>query len=116
MTTKARRLGSSWEIALLGWFRDKAVLPAERLHLAGKNDEGDLAVQDVGLTYIVEAKNEQRIDLARYVTEAELEAGNYARARRLDRKDVMALAIVKRRGKGVEDAYVVTTVREFFGA
>lgn len=113
MTTKSRRIGSEWELRILRWVREQG-LKAERLRLAGKDDEGDIAVEDVGLTYVVEAKAEQKMDLSGYVREAEVEAVNYAKARGIDPERVMPIVIVKRRSQPVEKAYVVTTVDQFF--
>lgn len=110
----AKRRGADFEISLLGWFRDVAELPAERLRLSGKDDEGDLAVQDVGLTYVVEAKNVKTINLTDFVRQASTEASNYAAARGLDVARVMPLAVVKQRNKPLDQAFVVTTLREFF--
>lgn len=110
----ARRRGADAELDFLKYARDTLHLPAERLRLAGRNDEGDVAINDIGLTYVCEVKNEKTINLSGYVTEALTEATNYATARRLERPNVMAVAIVKRRGRPVKDWYVVTTVGEFF--
>lgn len=98
---------------LLSWFRSIG-LPAERLRLAGKLDEGDLAVQDVGLTYVVEAKNEAKLNLTGYVREAQAEADNYAKARKLRRESVMPVVIVKKRNAPISDAFVIVPAAEFF--
>lgn len=112
----ARRRGADAELDFLKYARGTLHLPAERLRLAGKNDEGDVAVVDVGFTYVCEVKNEKSISLATYVDEALVEAQNYTKARGLRRPDVMGVAIVKRRGRPVKDWYVVTSVEEFFSA
>lgn len=115
-TKKARsskRKGAQWESDLTKVLREHG-LEAERLHLSGKEDEGDLVIRDRWGEVIAEAKNEAKIDLARYVKEAFEEADNYVQHRGLDRQEVTAVAIVKARGKGVLDGYVVTTVREYF--
>ena len=112
MSTAARRRGSQWELDVLRYVRSLG-LKAERLHLAGRDDEGDIAVEDVGIVYVLECKNEKSINLGGYVTEAKVEALNYAKARGLDPKNVMPLAVVKRRNHGVERAYVITELAEF---
>lgn len=115
MTTqqaKNKRRGAQFEIDALAWVRAQG-LAAERLRLSGKNDEGDLVIHDEGLTYICELKNEQRINLAGYITEAVAEATNYAKARGLDPDAVMPIVIVKRRGRPVGDSYVVTRLSDF---
>lgn len=114
VSSASRQRGAAFELDLLKWFRSKAQLPAERLRLAGKFDEGDLAVQDVGLTYVVEAKNEAKINLTGYVREALVEADNYARARGISREKVMPLVIVKKRNAPIDDAFVVVPLSEFF--
>ena len=111
----ARRRGSSFESALVAYIRERFSLRAERLHLSGAMDQGDIAVDDVGLVYLIEAKAEKAINLSGYITEAEVERKNYCRARGIPESGVMPLAVVKRRGKGIGDAYVVTTLNQFFG-
>ena len=116
MTTRSRRIGSDWELRLTKWFREVAKLPAERLHLAGKNDEGDIAVIDFDgdIVYLVEAKAEAKINLSGYMTEVHVEVVNYAKARGLDPEHVMPIAVVKRRGYPIEKAYVVCELADFF--
>jgi len=116
MTTRSRRIGSDWELRLTKWVRAVAKLPAERLHLSGRNDEGDIAVTDFdgGLIYLIEAKAEAKINLSGYMNEVHVERVNYAKARGLDPETVMPVAVVKRRGYPIEKAYVVTTLEDFF--
>ena len=116
MTTRSRRVGSDWELRLTKWFREVAKLPAERLHLAGRLDEGDVAVTDLdgGIVYLIEAKAEAKINLSGYMNEVKVEVINYAKARGLNLDDVMPIAIVKRRGYPIERAYVVTELQDFF--
>lgn len=109
----ARRKGSGWETDLLKGLRSEG-FEVERLTKAGKDDEGDLVVTDEWGKVIVEAKNEAKIDLPSYIREAMVEADNYVSKRALSRQEVTAVAIVKARGRGWKDAYVVTSVREFF--
>lgn len=116
MTTRSRRIGSDWELRLTKWVRAVAKLPAERLHLSGRNDEGDIAVTDLdgGLIYLIEAKAEAKINLSGYMNEVHVEVVNYAKARGLDPADVMPIAVVKRRGYSIEKAYVVCELADFF--
>lgn len=117
MTTasqRSRRKGASFELDVLKWIREETGLRAERLRLAGKNDEGDIAVDDVGLVYVIECKNEQKISLAGYVTESITEARNYAAARSLTVDDIMPIVVIKRRGRPIGDSYVLSTLTEFF--
>lgn len=99
------RIGNMWEIALLKWFRAKGVF-AERLRLAGKDDEGDLVVIIAGKTYILEAKNRKSISLPAFWEEAVVEAKNYAKARNLGEVPP-TFVVIKRRNASVEKAFVV---------
>lgn len=115
MTTSrqaAKRKGSQYETDVVRRVRELG-LPAERLRLAGANDEGDVAVTDVGVVYIFECKAEQKMDLSGYVREAQVEAGNYAKARGLDPDTVYGVAVVKRRNRPIGESYVITTLDDF---
>lgn len=107
------RKGPRFETELLNGLRQSG-LDVERLRLAGKLDEGDLVIKDLGHVYVVEAKATARIDLPGYIAEAKAEAINYAAARGVNYDSVTPIVIVKRRGRGLLDAYVVTDVRTFF--
>lgn len=113
MSAASRRLGSGFEIDLLKGFRGEG-FEIERLRPTGKDDEGDLVIKDLGHVYVVEAKNVQRINLPGFTDQAKVEAMTYAKRRGLSRDLVTPIAIVKRRGKGWHDAYVVTDVATFF--
>ena len=115
MSTASRRTGTAFESALVKHIRDRFGLRAERLRQSGKNDCGDIAVDDVGLVYLIEAKAEKSINLSGYVAEAEAERRNYCRARGISESGVMPLAVVKRRGLGIGKSYAITTLDEFFG-
>ena len=106
----AKAKGTAWETMLVQTFRDEFG-NCERLALNGTNDEGDLWFSHDDHTFVIEAKAERAIDLARYVTEAELEASNWAKSRKA--KTPFWAAIVKRRNHRVNKAYVVMTVDEF---
>lgn len=112
MSSANKRRGSQWELDVLRYVRSLG-LKAERLHLAGKDDEGDVAVEDTGIVYVFECKNTARLDLAGWVEEARVEASNYAKARGLNRDDVLPVVVIKRRNHGVERAYCVTELSEF---
>jgi len=112
-----KRKGADWEADLVEWFRDNNCR-ADRLHLSGKEDEGDLYVEShhpivVPSEFIVEAKNVQAIDLAGFIRELEAERANYAKHRKW-LHPINGYVIIKRRGKPVEDSYVVTTLKEMF--
>ena len=115
VTSINRAAGKRWEYELRTGLRD-AGLDVEGLKLAGKNDEGDILVRFDNELVIIEAKNEARYDLARYVAEALAEADNFAAKRiHIPRSFVTGVAAIKRRGHNWKDAYILTTVREYFG-
>lgn len=110
---RAKRAGAKFELDLLAWFRNQN-LPSERLRLSGRLDEGDIAVTDTGLTYLVEAKNVKTINLTDFVRQAEAEARNYANARGLDPATVMPVVAIKKRNAPIEESFIVTSARHFF--
>lgn len=101
--SRSRDRGTSWETAIVGYLNDQGATQAERRALNGTRDRGDIA----GLPgVVIEAKNEQRIDLAGYIAETEAERVN-ASAR-------IGVAWVKRRAKASPgQAYVVMTGATF---
>lgn len=119
-TTQARRVsspkynkakGAAFEIDVMKWFRGLGVL-AERLRLAGKDDEGDLVVVVTGKTYILELKNTVRLDLPEFWRQAEVEALNYAKARGIGEVP-LHYVVVKRRNAGIEKAWVVQDLTQW---
>ena len=115
---KNRRNGTVWESALRDFFREQG-FGAERLRLAGKEDEGDLIVHEPFVDggermFVVEAKS-GAIRPAAFVREAVAEARNYEKHRGYAPRDATGIVIIKQRGKGVLDSYVLTSVREYFG-
>lgn len=110
---KNKRAGQVWESLLRDEFRREGFL-AERLRTTGKHDEGDLVLDGNGQLVVVEAKA-GKLYPAEFVRQACIERDNYCRARGLNPAEVDAVAIVKARGKSWKDAYVLTTVRDYFG-
>lgn len=108
-----KRKGASFEIGVLKWLRDKGLL-AERLRLAGKDDEGDIVCFVAGKPYVLELKATSRMDLPQFWREATVEAANYAKARGLD-ENPPAYVIVKRRNAGIDQAWVVQTLEQWVG-
>ena len=106
-----KRKGASFEIGVLKWLRDKGLL-AERLRLAGKDDEGDIVCFVAGRPYVLELKATARMDLPQFWREATVEAANYAKARGLD-ENPPAYVIVKRRNAGIDQAWVVQTLEQW---
>lgn len=101
---------------------------AERLHLSGRFDEGDLWFE--GAEYmvptgdrtidlrerlvVVEAKRTKAFTPAQWVAEAQAEAANFAKARGLGPEDAPFWGVVAaRRNHGIKDAYVITTMSEW---
>ncbi|WP_159795589.1 hypothetical protein [Puerhibacterium puerhi] len=120
MTSKqkaARQRGARFEIDLLNALREVG-LDAERLRLAGVDDEGDLVVREGSggevLYTVIEAKAEKEMNFSGYVAEAQKEREHFIRRRGLNPSFVDGIAVVKRPGKSILDAYVVTTVRDYF--
>lgn len=114
MTSKqqaAKRRGALFETSVLKWLRGKNLL-AERLRLAGKADEGDIVCFVAGQPYVFELKATAKLDLPSYWREATEEAENYAKARNLSATPP-AYVIVKRRGKGIEESWVIQTLEKW---
>jgi Holliday junction resolvase len=103
--------GAAFEIDVMKWFRSLGVL-AERLRLAGKDDEGDLVCVVAGQTYILELKNTATLSLPQFWREAEVEALNYAKARGIG---VVRLQYVvfNRRNAGKNKAWVVQDLTQW---
>ncbi|MGW6745436.1 hypothetical protein ACWGDX_32640 [Streptomyces sp. NPDC055025] len=108
-----KRRGASWEAEIRDGLRGVGV-DIERLRLVGKDDEGDHVVRwDGGQYLVIEAKN-AAFEPGAFIREALRERDNFARHRGLDPKDVDVIVIVRRRGANWRQAYVLTTVEEFF--
>ena len=112
MTTRAshKARGAKFETDTKDIFRG-AGYEAERLARTGAKDEGDVIVRKwLGFEHVVvECKAPGRdgsIDLSGWLREASVERGHYADARDI-REGVLGVALIKARGKGIEDSYVV---------
>jgi Holliday junction resolvase len=103
--------GSKFETDVMKYLRKLGHF-AERLAKAGSNDEGDLVVIIAGQTYILECKNRKKLDLPAFWDEAQTEARNYAKARGIVAVPP-AFVIVKRRNKGIEDAWVIQPLEKW---
>lgn len=98
----SRRKGTAFETAVVNFLREAGYDAAERRALQGRLDRGDIA----GLPgWTLECKAEKTISLAQYMDEARAEAANAG-------TDLYA-AVVKRRGKGVGEAYVIVPLSLF---
>lgn len=105
-----RRAGAEWETRLLHQLRDTGH-DIERLHLNGREDEGDLILKTGSKTYVIEAKAGQQ-HLAQFVKEATLEARNYETHRSKKKQSTIGLVVMKQRNKPWSEAYVVSTLNE----
>ena len=108
--SKNRRAGAEWETRLLHQLRDTGH-DIERLHLNGREDEGDLILKTGHKTYIIEAKAGQQ-HLAQFVKEATCEARNYETHRNRENQSAIGLVVLKQRNKPWSEAYVVSTLNE----
>ena len=108
--SRNRRAGAEWETRLLHQLRDTGH-DVERLHLNGREDEGDLILTTGSKTYVIEAKAGQQ-HLAQFVKEATIEARNYEQHRNLVNKSTIGLVVLKQRNKPWSEAYVVSTLNE----
>lgn len=105
-----RRAGAEWETRLLHQLRDTGY-DIERLHLNGREDEGDLILTTGHKTYIIEAKAGQP-HLAEFVKQASREARNYETHRNRENQSAIGLVVMKQRNKPWSEAYVVSTLNE----
>ena len=101
MTHPNKRKGTAAENAVVRWLRDHGWIHAERVRAGWTNDHGNID----GLPGVtIEVKNEQRIDLAGYMGELEVEMDN-------GNCDT-GVVVVKRRGQSdVGEWYAVMPVR-----
>ena len=103
--------GAKYEIDVMKLFRSLGHL-AERLRLAGKDDEGDLVCVVAGQTYILELKNRKTINLSEFWSEAQVEALNYAKARGIGEVP-LHYVLVKRRNAGIEKSWVIQDLEQW---
>jgi Holliday junction resolvase len=99
----SKRKGSQFERDIAAYLREHGFPDAERAYGAGRPEDIGDVVGIPGIT--VECKACRTIDLAGFVDEAERE--------RLNARQPYAVAIVKRRNKGVDRSYVVMDLEAF---
>lgn len=114
MANPSKRKGSSWEIAINGFNKAFAHLAgvrwvSHRNPPAGTVDVGDVELVTERLRIVVEAKAEQRIDLAGYMRELAVEVANYEKR---EGHAAHGVVVVKRRNHPVERAYAVMEYRD----
>lgn len=112
MSSPSKRKGTAWETTLRDFLIEHS-FDTVRNTTNGAFDIGDLAVRVNGRHYVVEAKATKQIDLAGFISEAYVEADNYAALNKLSPADVFPVVIVKRRNHGTAKAYVVMELGEW---
>lgn len=110
MSNRNKSKGTKFEREIADYFEGNWTDRAEfidRRVLSGGKDKGDLANVRLGEhRLVVECKNVARTDLAGWVTEAQVEAGNDSA--------LAGVVVHKRRGKGeARDQYVTLTLHDF---
>ena len=121
MTTRKshKARGATFETDTKDYFRTLG-FDAERLARTGAKDEGDVVVRADFLGArigIIECKAPgagNAIDLSGWTKEAQVEAGNYARARGLSLESILPAVVIKARGKAIADAYLVFRLGDLF--
>ena len=106
-----KKKGTEFEVAVMKWLRSMGAV-ADRLRLAGKDDEGDLVCVIAGQSYILELKNTARLNLPEFWRQAEVEALNYAKARGIGEVP-LHYVVVKRRNAAIEKAWVVQDLEQW---
>ena len=104
MTNPSKAKGTAWETAVVKYIRDIG-LHAKRRPLTGHLDEGDIEVE--GIPWLtIEAKAGKKMDLAGWITEANIEA--------LNAHCSVGAVWAKRRGKtSPADGYVILDGESF---
>ena len=110
VSNPSKQRGTAWETGLVKYLREQG-LDADRLRQTGKNDEGDIALR-LRNRFILEAKATARVNLAGWISEAEIEAENYAKHRGLDVPPGFVVAY-KRRNHSTGQSYIITTLEEW---
>ena len=105
-----KRKGAEFELDVIKWFR-KLGFTAERLRLAGKDDEGDAVVIVAGETYLFECKNTAKLELDNFWKQIETEAANYAKARNV--AVPFHYVLWKRKRKGINQTWVICSLEQW---
>lgn len=111
---KNKRNGADYEIKLLNYFREHAC-SAERLRLAGKEDEGDLSVRasdTLPVSLVVEAKAGVNVRPRAWFNEAKVEAKKYGERRNMPRNPKPVL-IMKSHNRPVGQSLVTLSLDDF---
>ena len=105
-----RRKGADFELDVVKWFRSLK-FKAERLRLSGKEDEGDVVVVVAGQTFLFECKNTAKLELDNFWNQIEVEAKNYAKARKT--KVPLHYVLWKRKRKGINQTWVIQSLEQW---
>ena len=107
--SRQKQKGTAFETLITTWLRDRLGDDRiDRMPLSGAKDRGDITgIRTLlGEKVAVEVKNHARLDLAGWISEAEVERGNADAA--------VGVVVFKRRGKGqARDQYVLMTAEDF---
>ena len=101
VTNRSKQKGTTFESDVVAFLQAHGYPHAERRALAGNVDKGDIT--GLGPRWVIECKAVREITLASFVDEAEVERGNAGAD--------YGVAVVKRRGKNVAEAYCVVPLR-----
>ncbi len=107
MANPNKAKGTAFETAIVNYLNEGHPVGASRLPLSGPVDKGDIVVHSGPTSRVstIQAKAVKAIDLAGFVDDANKQsaaAGTW-----------MGVAVVKRRGKNIKDAYVVMDLETF---
>lgn len=112
--TQNKRAGAAWERDFRDGMRSVG-FSYEQLRMTGSFDEGDAVVMDMNNkpAYVLELKA-GKMEPASFVRQAIDEKTVFCSRRNINPAGVSGVAIIKRRGCNWKDAYVLTTVRDYF--
>lgn len=109
---KNKRNGTKYESDLVSHFRDEE-LEADRLRLSGSTDEGDILVRlPDGRRIVVEAKSGVNIRPKEWYREAEKEAENYAKHRKMATVPP-TMVVMKKHNHAIDQSYVLMSLKDF---
>jgi len=102
MTSANKARGSQFERDVVKYLQEHGFPLAERRYGAGlREDKGDIR----GVPVTLECKNHAQISLSQFLDEALIEAKHAGTK--------LGAAVIKRRGKGTKDAYVVMSLEQY---
>jgi hypothetical protein len=105
VTNKSKQTGTRWETWVRSWLNEHGHPHARRTALAGALDEGDVHLYSHDRLVVLEAKDVKTITLAQFLKEIRAEIQN---------ADAwVGAAVIKQRGHGPQDAYVLVPMECF---